>query len=111
MKMLKDVLLFALLMLASMFIAVLFSGGYYDMYGENFLLQLIEYPLIITVISVFGTKKVKIWIAMPCITFIVVNLFFLILFNTTYFGFVFAYTAVSLIISVLTSFFGKLLTD
>ncbi|NMD70964.1 DUF2651 family protein [Bacillus sp. DNRA2] len=110
-KMIKDSLLFALLMIVAMFVAVLFSGGYYHMYGENFLLQLIEYPLIIAVVSILGTIRLKKWFLMPLLTFVVVNLFFLILFSTTYFEFAFAYSGFSLIISVITYFIKRVGTD
>ncbi|WP_318503213.1 DUF2651 family protein [Bacillus sp. T3] len=77
------------------------QGGDFDIYGEDLAFGLFIYPLIVLVISIIGSIKNS-WYVMPCITLIVLLVFFPIVTNDTYIVLLLAYLFISLIGSILT---------
>lgn len=67
----------------------------------EFLFVLIICPLIVVLLSIFGTFLFNKWFVTPIITFIVLTILTFTLFNETFFFWVIIFTSLSIIASLL----------
>lgn len=89
-------IIFLLVVIGLIFVSIrLFLG-----FGNEFLILIIIYPIIVHISSIIGFLIIRKWFVMPVVTFIIFSIYTFTLFNEDFFFWVIIYTAISLITNV-----------